>query len=63
MSVEMQNEALKMGACSRYVLGEGIANNKDFEHWTAHQEGGDRNVVIGTDLGQGVVPLRPTGTR
>jgi predicted TIM-barrel fold metal-dependent hydrolase len=53
MSVEMQNEAQKMGALLEYVLGEGIANNKDFEHWTGLiKQVGTDNVVIGTDLGQ-----------
>jgi predicted TIM-barrel fold metal-dependent hydrolase len=53
MSVEMQNEAQKMGAMLEYVLGEGIANNKDFEHWTGLiKQVGTDNVVIGTDLGQ-----------
>ena len=53
MSVEMQNESQKMGAMLEYVLGEGIANNKDFEHWTGLiKQVGTDNVVIGTDLGQ-----------
>ena len=53
MSVEMQKEAVKMGALLEYVLGEGINNQKDLEHWTGLiKEVGAENVVIGTDLGQ-----------
>ena len=53
MSVEMQKEAVKMGAMLEYVLGEGINNQKDLEHWTGLiKEVGAENVVIGTDLGQ-----------
>jgi hypothetical protein len=53
MSVEMQKEAVKMGALLEYVLGEGINNQKDLEHWTGLiKQVGSENVVIGTDLGQ-----------
>jgi len=53
MSVEMQKEAVKLGALLEYVLGEGINNQKDLEHWTGLiKEVGAENVVIGTDLGQ-----------
>ena len=53
MSVEMQKEAVKMGALLEYVLGEGINNPKDLEHWTGLiKQVGPENVVIGTDLGQ-----------
>jgi microsomal dipeptidase-like Zn-dependent dipeptidase len=53
MSVEMQKEAVKMGALLEYVLGEALGNVKDFEHWTGLIKAvGPENVVIGTDLGQ-----------
>jgi hypothetical protein len=53
MSVEMQKEAVQMGALLEYVLGEGINNQKDLEHWTGLiKQVGPENVVIGTDLGQ-----------
>lgn len=53
MSVETQNEAVKLGALLEYVLGEGIANQKELEHWTGLiKQVGPQNVVIGTDLGQ-----------
>ncbi len=53
MSVEMQKEAVKMGALLEYVLGEALGNAKDFEHWTGLIKAvGPENVVIGTDLGQ-----------
>jgi hypothetical protein len=53
MPVEMQKEAAKMGALLEYVLGEGITNQKAFEHWTGLiKQVGTENVVIGTDLGQ-----------
>jgi len=53
MTVEMQKEAVKMGALLEYVLGEALGNAKDFEHWTGLIKAvGPENVVIGTDLGQ-----------
>lgn len=53
MSVEMQKEAVKLGALLEYVLGEALGNVKDFEHWTGLIKAvGPENVVIGTDLGQ-----------
>jgi predicted TIM-barrel fold metal-dependent hydrolase len=53
MSVETQKEAVKMGALLEYVLGEGINNPTDLEHWTGLiKQVGAENVVIGTDLGQ-----------
>ena len=53
MTVEMQKEAVKMGALLEYVLGEALGNVKDFEHWTGLIKAvGPENVVIGTDLGQ-----------
>lgn len=53
MSVEMQKQAAQMGALLEYVLGEGINNPKDLEHWTGLiKQVGPENVVIGTDLGQ-----------
>jgi hypothetical protein len=53
MSVETQSEAVKRGALLEYVLGEGITNQKEFEHWTGLiKQVGPQNVVIGTDLGQ-----------
>jgi hypothetical protein len=53
MSVESQNEAVKMGALLEYVIGEALTNQKDFEHWTGLiKQVGPQNVVIGTDLGQ-----------
>jgi hypothetical protein len=53
MSVEMQKEAAKMGALLEYVLGEGITNQMEFDHWTGLiKQVGPENVVIGTDLGQ-----------
>jgi hypothetical protein len=53
MSAAMQLEAAKMGALLEYVIGEGIANQKEFEHWTGLiKQVGPQNVVIGTDLGQ-----------
>jgi hypothetical protein len=53
MSVEMQKEAVKMGALLEYVLGEALGSAKEFEHWTGLIKAvGPENVVIGTDLGQ-----------
>jgi len=53
MTVEMQKEAVKMGALLEYVLGEALGNAKDFEHWTGLIKAvGPENVVIGTDLGR-----------
>ena len=53
MSVEMQKEAVKLGALLEYVLGEALGSTKEFEHWTGLiKQVGPENVVIGTDLGQ-----------
>ncbi len=52
MSIEMQKEAIKMGALVEYVLGEAM-NVKEFEHWSEGIKAvGPENVVIGSDLGQ-----------
>ena len=53
MSIEMQKEAVKLGALLEYVLGEAMGNAKEFEHWTDGIKAvGPENVVIGSDLGQ-----------
>ena len=53
MSIEMQREAVKMGALLEYVLGEAMQDQKEFQHWAeAIKAVGPENVVIGTDLGQ-----------
>jgi hypothetical protein len=53
MSIELQKEAIKLGAMVEYVLGEALATQKDFEHWTQSiKEVGPENVVLGSDLGQ-----------
>lgn len=53
MSVEVQKEAAKLGAMLEYVIAEGLANPKDFEHWVEGIKAvGPENVVFGTDLGQ-----------
>jgi len=53
MSIEMQKEAVKLGALLEYVLGEAMGNAKDFEHWAEGIKAvGPENVVIGSDLGQ-----------
>ena len=53
MSIEMQKEAVKLGALLEYVIGEGLASTKDFEHWSQSiKEVGPENGVFGSDLGQ-----------
>jgi len=52
MSIEVQKEAIKLGALVEYVLGEAM-NVKEFEHWSESIKAvGPENVVISSDLGQ-----------
>ena len=53
MTIETQKEAVKLGALLEYVIGEGLASAKEFEHWSQSiKEVGFENVVFGSDLGQ-----------
>lgn len=53
MSIEMQKEAVKIGALLEYVIGEALESQQEFEHWIEGIKSvGPDNVVISSDLGQ-----------
>ena len=53
MSIELQKEAVKLGALLEYVLGEALGNQKEFAHWVEGIKAvGPENIVISSDLGQ-----------
>jgi microsomal dipeptidase-like Zn-dependent dipeptidase len=62
MSIEMQKEAIKLGALVEYVVGEALGGDDAFRHWAeAIKAVGPQNVIIATDLGQRGRPLHVDG--